>query len=372
MIRKLLSVIVCLSVWASVQAEVRGTAFSAYPPIVQGWSTTPNMGNDSLDNTADKVAVVFPFPKDGNVSTITFLLGAVAGASGNAVLDVRVETVDNTTGNPSGSLWGTTTNGSVTVAFNDDNSWKTATLTSNAFVTTGSYGSVVFDPTSFTTVTSVQLQRLVDGVTPMAYGLTDLTGAGYTKITTCYSIVIGYSDGTYVPVQGIWPSGAITATNFNSGSSPAIRGMRFMLDWNARIIGAWMWMLGASTSADFDVKLYDSDGSTVLASVSIDANISNGITAASPTFFTFTSSVEAKANKVYYLSIEPTTANNVTVYAHDAASNAHLDGVPGGKEFYLATKSGSTWTETTDSRPFMGLVISGFDSEVGGSYGVSH
>ena len=70
-----------------------------------------------IDANDEKVAFVVLLQKAGDISTVHFRTGTVT--TGDDVL-VRLETVDQTTGNPTGTLWGTTTSATVTVADGDD------------------------------------------------------------------------------------------------------------------------------------------------------------------------------------------------------------------------------------------------------------
>jgi hypothetical protein len=337
-----------------------------YPihPNINIAGVAPNTGSDNLDNTADRCASIFQVTKTGSISEINFAVGSVTGLSGSVTLDVRIETIDGTTGFPTGTLWGTTTNGSVSVAFNDDNTWQTATLTSAASVTEGDYIAVVFNPTAFTTVTAVQILRFLDQTMLSAYSAADLTGGGYAKAASVHSLIVGYNDGSYEPICGIWPVLVVTTLTYNSGSGNPKAGAKITVPFPCSIDGAWIWYNPTGTSSDLDIKLYASDGTTVRASKSIDANMLSATTIGIY-YFLFTSSYTAAAGDVLYLSIEPTTANNISLYHSAAPSNAKLDGFPGGKNFFLSTNNGSAWSDTDTARPMIGLLMSGFSDGAG-------
>jgi len=74
-------------------------------PYVSGPDTA---GNRIIDAAGEKVAFIFEAPKTG---TIDRLLFRTLGVTSGATVDVRLETIDASNGHPSGTLWGTDTNG---------------------------------------------------------------------------------------------------------------------------------------------------------------------------------------------------------------------------------------------------------------------
>ena len=128
------------------------------PPSPEGSNNQlPNItGLQTLDATSDRCGLVFKVPNGcTSITKVGFGGAAVAGASGSLDLDIRLETVDVTTGDPSGTLFSTSTNATKTLAFNDDNEWSEVTLGSGATVIPGEYIAIVLNVLSFTTATSV-------------------------------------------------------------------------------------------------------------------------------------------------------------------------------------------------------------------------
>ena len=351
-----LIVVRCALSLAAMQTFPQPAIFPGMPNQNQAGGA-PNTATVTLDNTADRAALVFQAPKTGSISEFRFFNTAVAGASGNVVLDCRIETVDATNGAPTGTLWATNTNGSVTVQFNGDNSWQVATMTANASVVQGDAVAFVINPTTFTTVTSIEVDRFADNAFNTAYSATDLTGVGYAKSVQTPGWIAGYSDGTYVPILGVWPHGLITTANYNTGSATTRRALKFQLAFDARCSGAQVWI---NPAADFDVKLYDSDGSTVLATKSVDVNILQSGTVAVISV-QFTSSASLLANTNYYLSVEPTTVTNISAYHTTGPTAAAMGAFPGGANLYLSLFTSGAWADTTTARPFFALILDGFD-----------
>ena len=103
---------------------------SEYPPSEWGIAAYTAV---AINNSAnDAMGTILNPPQTGNVTDIAFALGTVTTG---ATLDARIETVGSATGDPSGTLLGTNTNGSLTIAGSDANTIKTVTLTASASVT---------------------------------------------------------------------------------------------------------------------------------------------------------------------------------------------------------------------------------------------
>lgn len=344
--------------------SIKGTV--AIPqPRLGNFESVLNNATVALDATTDRAALIFKVPNTTTISTVGFNIAAVAGPSGSMDMDVRLETVDATTGDPSGTLWATDTNAAVTINFNDDNKYIEVTLTASASVTQGQDIAIVLNPLSFTTVTSVQIIQCGVGDLREASTYTDLNngGAGYVKNSSnIMSAAIG--DGTtYYPIVGTLPWNSVTTTTFNSGSTITRRALKFQIPFKVRCIGAYIEM---DFDGDTNVNLYDSDGSTVLASTSLDSSI-DAITGFGVYYIRFDASVTLSINTNYYLSIEPSTVTSMSVYQWNVASpatNTLLDASPGGKNFILSTYDG-TWTDTNTSQPFMGILVDQFDDGAG-------
>lgn len=320
----------------------------------------------ALDATTDRCALVFKVPSGvTTISTVAFSVGTVTGASGNAVLDVRLETVDATTGDPSGTLWATNTNGTATVNFNDDNKTFIVTLTASASVTPGQDIAIVINPTSFTTVSSVVIGATGSGDFTMysTYSVTNNGGAGYAKNNTNI-MCAGIGNGsTYYPIVGAPPVGLVTTTTFNSGSSPSKRALKFQLPFPVRVVGCYIEM---DFDNDLEIKLYSSNGSTELATTGTLDSSMDTVTSPSIYYFYFTSTANLSANTNYYLSVEP-GASSISVYHWSVttpAANDLLDASLGGKNFILSTNSGS-WSDDDVSQPLMGILVDAFDDGSG-------
>lgn len=342
------------------------------PPNLAG---TPAGAGVTLDAVNDAVATVFIVPKTGTIASVSFYNAAVNGVSGSVTMEVRVETI-NSSGFPSGTLLGTNSNGTVSVAFNGDNAWQTVALTNSVSVSAGQQIAIVVKVSAFVgAASSIQITRFQDSTLPNVYGVEDLTGAGYAVASNkyCYQAFPVYSGGVYYPCPGFYPGYTNgTVRTFNSGSSPNKRGMKFQVPTPMRLSGFWIWL---DLDADCVVKLYAADGTTVLAQKTINSQIDTVTTPEVYSYFFDASEVapgyyDLAASTNYYLSVEPSSGSDITIYDLTYPSNAYLGLFDGGINWYSSTNTGGTWTDADTIRPWIGLIFNGFDdgASAGGGF----
>ena len=332
-----------------------------YPTGIAGG--VPNVTTVALNAVGHKAGQLFQYPKAGNVTHIEFYVAAVVGASGTAALDARLET--RSAGLPSGTLAGTTSNGAVTVNFNDDNTWQSVALTTALTVTEGQLGALSIDVTAFVVVTSIQLQIFADDRNDSSYSTLD-SGAGHVKDASSRPLCVAlrYSDGSRYPIDNILPIKSITTTTYNNGSATRKMALRFKVAAPLPVNSFWLWL---DFDGDLDAVLYDSDGSTVRLTTSFSATDDNAA-AANIYRFKFSGSYTIAKDTYYYLSIVPSTATSLSVYDY-TVETGRLDAADCGVDFHLATHNGTIWTTEADRRLFAGIGISGADDGAGGGSG---
>jgi hypothetical protein len=123
-----------------------------------------------------------------------------------------------------------------------------------------------------------------------------------------------------------------------------------------QVVGVRFDLLSAAGGA-FDLKLYDSDGSTVLQSRSFDTdqlaqNTNVGMT---ELYFDEASLSELTPGTAYRVTILPTSGNHSTIYM-EADAAADWDAWPGGGQNVLWTERTDAWTDRA-TRRFVGELI---------------
>ena len=345
-----------------------------------GFNQVPSFSSTQLliDAADESAAAVVEVPKTGNITkvgwrTITVTTGAT--------VDVRVETLGSD-GFPSGTLWGTNTNGSQVVAGADDNTAFLTVLTAAAAVTEGDRVAIVVkNPnTSFGTIEVAALLDDTGGhfaISPLNTGTSP--AVSYARASVAPVLWLEYSDGSYAPIYGVWPiSGAITQTSISTSTTPDVMGLLFRVPAPMRVSGFWTWF---DYDGPVDIKLvttayHQANNTGVLLTKSIGANDEGSVTSAGVQFRKFPGSYDIAANTNYRLIVEPTSTTAMNFLDFELHSLSAMDAYDGGQNWMLTSAKDPTvdgdWTNYnsgTFRKPFMGIIFNGFDDAVGGGGG---
>jgi hypothetical protein len=178
------------------------------------------------------------------------------------------------------------------------------------------------------------------------------------------NLALEYDDGTYSQIGNVYPATSGSVVTYNDSSTPDERALIFTFPFDVEVTGAWFWI---DLDSDMDLVLYDSDGSTVLETLSLAGNF-RPFNTQERRFVKFAGSHVLTGGDTYRLAAKPTSGSNISLGQFTVSAAAVLGAWDGGTDFYLSTRTdGGSWTETTTTRPFMGLVIRGLDTTgVGG------
>lgn len=331
-----------------------------WPPTGINITTTPAFLTTqyTIDAAGESAAAIFRVPKTGTISAVTFRTATVTTG---ATVDVRLETVDLATGFPSGTLWAANTNGAQAIADANDNVVFTTTLTSGASVTQGDLiAMVIVTPSGAMQITGWNTQNAVD----FPYGA--LFTASWASVAAVAPMAgMQYNDGSYAFIPNIPVISTLTQTSYGTGTNPNHRALRFQVTAPCRVCGYWV---VGDLDGDCDVLLvadsWDGTNGNALARVSLDTNVRR-VTGFGAQLGAFDTSVTLTANTTYRLVLKPTTATTISMSAYTVASAAQLDQCGGNQQCYLSTANNpndaTDWTDTTTTRPLMGLMIDQFD-----------
>lgn len=339
-------------------------------PIVYGQMVSGTVAYTAflIDAAAEKIAVVFRVPKDGNLARVGFRTGTVTTGD---TLKVSFQDLDTTTGNPDGVVDQFRTQ---VVADVDDNVWfRTGLMTSDG-TDTGTLrvvtrGQAIAAVIEFNAYVAGNLNIVHHSAANNFYlfggYVTHFTAAWAKSILMHAVLAVEYSDGTFAYIPSTLPADTKTSTNFNTGSTPDEIALKFRLPVPVRVLGFW---IASAISGDFNVVLYDSDGTTPLATFVGDKDTATTSTAAAAFSAPFSSSVSLLANTFYRLALLPTTASNISRVDFTVPSTpgvAQLDQISGGQDFHWSQRTDAgAWSDTTTKRPVMGLILDGLDDGV--------
>jgi hypothetical protein len=334
-------------------ASVPTMSLPAFPNSVSSAPTITGSANFDLNAAGASVAYVGQMPSTQTISRVVF---RVASATTGCTALVRLETVDTSTGLPTGTL--VHANASVSQV-----------ITSGA----ANY-EVAYTPFEVTRGTLFALVIAQSSGTPaalrFAFFFDDNHGSGLpycldsgvhsATIAPCFGIGIS---GSAVPLRHMWPITDAALETYNSGSTPDTRGNKITISAKVRVCGLRVW---ADLDATAKAILYGADGSTILASADLFTNIPPD-TGAWPNDALFTSAVELTPG-TYYIAVEATSGSNIGLAVITLYDSTWRAGSPfGGAEVVYSTctqtpASTGSWTDATNKQAMISLLIDGIDN----------
>lgn len=306
-----------------------------------------------IDASGEKVAFIFQIPKTGTITKVGFRTGTVTTAQ---TLRVGLYAVNGSGDADTATLYGSSTAGTQTSPASNTN--YLVTLGTSATATRGDIVAAVIEFDS--TVGNLNIVHALTETNVFPYS--ELYTSSWTKSSSTPVLSLEYNDGSYEIVSGCIPPGSGTSTTFNSGSTPDEYALYFKLKVPAKISGVGLYGGANVAAADFSIVLYDTDGTTSLASLSVDGDIRSSTSSTTLSMFRFSSTVSLSKDVFYYLALKPTTTNSCRLTRYTVASAASMDSLSGGQNFYEATRTDAgSWSTTTTVRPGIYLYLSDLD-----------
>lgn len=327
-------------------------------------STLAGSGNTTLDAAGEKACVVFKAPKTGNIDRVGFFTRAVTAAE---TLRIGLETTDSSY-LPTGTQYGGSAVG--TQAAPSANTFYEVTLATPAAATAGDLIAAVVQFDSAIGNLQIGNWDCFGGTEYEGFPfIARYTGGAWSKLGSVPGLTIRYDDGTYEFI-GTIPFGPRIDTFFHSGSTPDEMGNIVRLPVQMR---AWGVQLVIGSANNFDVVLYNGDGSTVLRTLSFAGAQMPG-TNGRCLWVPFSSPVTLDANTDYRLTFKPTVATNLNIREVEVITAAMLNMLPGGSDVHKTSRTdGGAWTQNTLRRVWgLALVIDQIhDGAGGGSISIS-
>lgn len=344
-------------------ALVSAKAFMAWPGYVSeyiqgsiGFAT-----DQTLDAAGEYAAWVGFAEQDMTVSHVGFRCGT---ATGSPTVEVRIETVTASTGFPSGTLFGTNTNG--TTGTLSSNTYTLQALTASASITRGQAFAVLAKYASGTSIVISRSNNFAPSVYSIPYEVTNTSGSAVKALLSGpKTFALGSSTTSFYPQRGMIPASALNPTNTYNNTNSAKRGLRFQLPFPARIIGI-RWFTG-NNAGDYNVVVTDDAGSELSSSsTAFEGDIFSGSTQAARYVF-LDSAVSLSKDTWYRAAIEPSSATNTNLSTLQLPSANYRSAMPGGVNQHYTTFASGSWTDSaTDTLPVMDLLLDQFDDGTGG------
>lgn len=334
-----------------------------------GANPTWRVSESTLDAAADRVAFIFRAPKAGNIQKVGFRVGTVVKGA-DTTLIYSLQTIDAASGNPDG-----TEDETATIAVGDivsDTMILSGNLSAVRAVTLGEMICAVVRFGVFNAGDSVPIGTLNEGVRQsddyFGYLAVNLTGAYGRATASIAAVEIVYDDGSYAWIPASEPYSAVGTDAYNNTSTPDEIGLRFQIPFPATLAGCW---LNIDADGDFNINFYTAAAKTALVAQDKD---NRGGTSAMSSSLMFTTRTALAANTTYVLSVEPSSATNVTLSNVSVRAAAVMDQLVGGQAWQYATAKdpavAGDFALTTTKRPVMGLIFSQVDDGVSAGGGL--
>lgn len=196
--------------------------------------------------------------------------------------------------------------------------------------------------------------------------LNSFPGAYDNGSTTTQQPIFGY--GSTTKVYG-YPLEGFDSTVFGSGDTPDEWALKFTLPADAgstfKVSGVRARFTPGGSGRTAKVQLYT--GTTLLQTVTIDADEIAGAGGMVEVYFTDTTLATLDFGTAYRIGLQPQEASNWNLpsLVVDAAND--LTAFGGGADWHLSTRTDvGAWTDVTTKRPMMELIIDDWTEPAGG------
>lgn len=307
----------------------------------------------SITATDQQAAMICQAPKDGDITDVYF---ATRTVTTGCTVTASVQTVDLSTGDPSGSLVNGGASGTVAIANSDDNVIKQVTLGTPATVTAGQYIALNIAYSSGSTPSlNYGIENLVVG---KAFPYIDYyNGASWTKAAGVHAMRVKYDgDSVETPIDGVPPSTITTQNSVNTGSSPDEYGNKISLPFSGRCTGISVYQ---STSTDCNYVLYD-NSDTVLGTAVFDGTVRTGNGIISLPFDA--GYVDLVAGTTYRYTALPMSGSNVTINSMTTMSFDSWALTNSQIQQTTRVNGAGAWTDTSTAVVSLSLTFSHIDA----------
>jgi hypothetical protein len=338
------------------------TAPILWPGFCRSIASAPTFANTVTIQSGTYFAFVTMAREDMTITGVGVRNGVVT-SSGTG--EIRIETVDATTGLATGTLFN---GGAQNVAMGvlTTNTFALYTLGASATILKGEVFAVRIN---YTSGTSFQVfgysQAAMNTVLPYR------ADSGSTSVLSAQpAVALASGATTFYCVPGLLPGSAITNNTFSNSVAGTKRGLKFTPPFKCRVVGLRLWGNGAT--GGFTARIEDDGGSEVSSTGTlIDGNQyhsgTNGMTE-----IYFDAAATLTAGTAYRAVIEPDSATNCNITTATLHTADYRAAWPHGLNsvYCTYTTGGGAWDDTaTTLLPFMDIIIDQLDDGAGAGGG---
>jgi hypothetical protein len=324
----------------------------------------------------DYVSVITQAEENAIIDRVTAYVDLCTGGSSTHIMRVGIQSVNTTTGLPSGTWLGYGDFQLGQTNFQDFGT-RQWTLTNTATVSRGQYYAIVllalsgtFDASNKVRFYTVRGTGVGPALMTFPYTYNIDNGVASGKSTT--ATLPNFGCGTSTRQYGIGHSGG-TQASWNSGSSPNQRGMKFKLPASLcttfKVVGVRMAVGPTNSASTWDLNLYDSSNTVLQNRSYTNQEAFNSAALLMRDYYFDESTLTALSpNTDYRIAVQATSASLgcMTYIETNSIANCSSAFIPDGT-FHLTTRTGTgAWTDTTTSWMPMQLIIDDFTASASG------
>jgi hypothetical protein len=336
-----------------------------WPPSHRVINASPTVSSlTTLDAAGEYSGVVICAREAMTISHVGFRPGTCTGAP---TADIRIETVDATTGLPTGALWAANTN--IVSATLVTGTWALEALTASASIARGdTFCLKIAYNNGTSTQTGAYAGVLISSILPYRV---DNTGSPATALlSTHFNAALGSGATTFYAVPGLLPASSVANNTFSNSVAGAKRGLKFRVPFKCRVVGARYFTNGAS--GNFNIILEDSGGSELSSSsTAYDGNLMAALGTGMADCY-FVNSVTLSPATDYRVMVQPSSATNCNISTATLPSADYRAAWPHGTNclYSTYTTAGGYVDTATTQIPVMDLLIDQLDDGAGAGGGL--
>jgi hypothetical protein len=348
-----------------------------FEPIDTSGQTTLSFGTFALDATTDALEFIFQMPEAATLTHGGFRYGVRALTP--PTYRISLQGVD-ASGNPDGTIKGGGTPASATftppASTAWDGTWQWVAFTNSYAATAGEMLALVIDYSSGT-VNGTNNSTFSSGMTwsmrsTLPYSINN--NATVRARQTVTSPIFGVKSASLA--YGL-PLQATTVTPYSSNSTPDEYALAWTTDtaWGDtyQVSGVHGTFTFGAAAKTITVNLYDTDGTTVLQTVTLDTD-QTAVTSERSVDIYFPGTLAAltfgSTYKIGFIAND--TSTNAALRTIDVETDSDFTALPHGTSAWLETRSDlGSWTPVTTRRPLMGLIVRDWTEPTSGGAGYS-
>lgn len=320
----------------------------------------------TLDATTDQFELHFRAVEAATITEVVLRVNAITGTPGTCRIGIQGSSA--TTGAASGTWLGSTNTGYADVtSYGTAGTCLTVTLGESVTVARGDCFVIVADP---------QATGTWDASNSIAI---TYSAVGGIQERVPYAVLNGTKTATVVGIGGYRTGsrsyGDIVETISNVLPTSSSTPDEIALKWTLPALCDTYQVVGARITANytagrtFTMRLYDSDGGTVLQSVDIDTDQGIAGQGTHDWFFDESTLSTLSAGTAYRLSYLPGASSAGTFSTWTTPTSGDMDAMTGGGAMYSTRTDAGAWTDTNTQMPCIQVLISDMTVTGGGSGG---